>query len=380
MAAQLCIRFINVEKNEFQIRVNVVFPILISRITNHDESKGGKFVKLRTKDDDDDIDEENLTEEEIEGLLKIKDHQLIQYQNCVLKIFETFENILIDPTFSENIDELAYECQTLLAYDHVWVRLNSAKILQFIISTTNVKIIEDILSAGEDALDVDGSVHRSFIYNNPRLEIKSLIIDHCSQLFPGDTDTELTDQVMKNILLLSNFLKNISFDEPLSIISILRRIRFVIHAEVAKAPHSITLRSACFNWISAFVTMLNIEQVKHLAEMILTPLVREMSEEDTTIDPQLRQLALKVGNKIKKRLGEDNYNIWRSKIQLKLMRKRADRRKELAQEKINDPERAEHRRVGIQMRKKQSKKRKLDVIRGKAVPTKRKRKTIDDLF
>lgn len=106
-----------------------------------------------------------------------------------------------------------------------------------------------------------------------------------------------------------------------------------------------------------------------------------MSEDDKNIDPKLRQLAIKVGTQIKNRIGEDEYNLLRSQLQTKLMIKRAERKKEIAQIKVYDPVRAAMRKKGEQERKKTAKKRKIDVMKGRALPKKKKiKKDIDDLF
>lgn len=113
--------------------------------------------------------------------------------------------------------------------------------------------------------------------------------------------------------------------------------------------------------------------------------MREMSEEDQNIDADLRQLALRVGSRLRKRIGSDVYDKLRSSAQMKLMIRRADRKKIIAQEKIHDPVRAAKRKVAMQERKKSAKKLKASVMRGKTVDLKqklkkRKRKAEDNLF
>lgn len=123
--------------------------------------------------------------------------------------------------------------------------------------------------------------------------------------------------------------------------------------------------------------------VTKLAPTLLTPVVREMSEEDKNIDAKLRQLALKVGNAIRTKIGDDAYNLLRSQLQTKLMIKRAERKKLIAQVKVNDPARAAMRKHGEQQRKKVAHKRKMDVLKGRALPKKKKVKRNaddDDMF
>lgn len=110
-----------------------------------------------------------------------------------------------------------------------------------------------------------------------------------------------------------------------------------------------------------------------------------MSEDDQNIDTELRQLAMRVGSRFRKRIGSDVYDKLRAGAQMKLMVRRAERRKIIAQEKIHDPIRAAKRKVATQERKKSAKKLKTGVMRGKAADVKqklkkRKRKAEDDLF
>lgn len=122
-----------------------------------------------------------------------------------------------------------------------------------------------------------------------------------------------------------------------------------------------------------------------LGASLLSALVREMSEEDQNIEPDLRQLALRVGSRLRKRISSDVYDKLRAAAQMRLMVRRAERKKLIAQEKIHDPVRAAKRKVAIQERKKSAKKLKASVIRGKTADVKqklkkRKRKAEDDLF
>lgn len=129
--------------------------------------------------------------------------------------------------------------------------------------------------------------------------------------------------------------------------------------------------------------MLPTENVRKLAPTLLAPLVREMSDDDKNIDPKLRQLALKVGNAVRQQIGDEPYNLLRTQLQTKLMIKRAERRKIVNQVKVLDPHRAALRKEGEKARKRVAHKRKMDVMKGRALPKRKKvRRTDeeDDLF
>lgn len=120
--------------------------------------------------------------------------------------------------------------------------------------------------------------------------------------------------------------------------------------------------------------MLSVDALTRLAPTLLQALVREMSEEDQNVDPKLRQLALRVGSRLRKRIGSETYDKVRNVVQTKIMVRRAERRKDVAQEKIHDPVRAAKRKAGIQERKKAAKRLKTAVLRGKAPDVKQKLK------
>lgn len=125
------------------------------------------------------------------------------------------------------------------------------------------------------------------------------------------------------------------------------------------------------------VTLISTEQVEKFSYTLLTPLVREMSEEDQNIDARLRKLACRVGDAVRAQIGDDEYNLIRAKIQKKLLLKRAERKKSVAIEKISHPVQAAMRKKGIQDRKKLAKRKNFDPLRIHS-KTKKKKKDLFD--
>lgn len=162
------------------------------------------------------------------------------------------------------VDEIAYESQKLLAYEHVWVRMNAAKALDIILSRLDVERVQQTLisgrpSAREESDEDEDAIRMDFIYSNPRQQLKSLCLDLCAQLLPEVTDDEMAGQVTKNLLYIANLLKVVTLEKQeaaedgeeesdgeakaINLLWLIRRMRYVVHAEVAKAPHSIVLVS-----------------------------------------------------------------------------------------------------------------------------------------
>jgi len=325
---------------------------------------------------------------------KAIDHELIQIQNCILKILEyCSEELFNNGDLNSTVDEMAYESQKLLGYEHDWVRLNSIKILSYVFSHIDCDLIGKLLLKQAEV----NETNLTFLHMTPESDLKSLLLDLCAQMIPDQTSESMTEEIMKIFLLAANILKivplkNIKKEKEeivevngvdycsINLNWLVRRMRYIVQAELSKAPHSCVLRTSVFNCFEGFIALLDIDTINKLAFNILSPLIREMNEDDQNIDSKLRQLALRVGSKLRKRIGSDIYDKIRTEVQTKLMIKRAERRKEIAVQKIVDPIRAAKRKQGVQERKKVAKKRKMDIIKGKVEAKKKRKRKADDDF
>lgn len=127
------------------------------------------------------------------------------------------------------------------------------------------------------------------------------------------------------------------------------------------------------------IELMSTEVMGKLAYSLLAPLVREMSEDDQNVNARLRNVAIRVGDAIRSKIGDDEYNMLRAKIIQKLMIRRAERKKVITMEKISDPVRAAQRTQGIRERKKVSKRKRQETFKTNAAP-KKKRKMVDHDF
>ncbi|EDW01413.1 GH20469 [Drosophila grimshawi] len=413
LASVLLSRFVQAERAGFAERLHVVLPPLVNVLNLGDADAGGKFVRAPGREPLE-VDESNLpkkrrhkqssratdgdlllTELDTGALMEQQqrniDHQLIQLQYCLLKIFEHCgEAVITDPELASTVDELAYGSQRLLGHEHNWVRCNAAKML------TQILLHYDYAYVGQQLVGVkreqsEDVKELEFIYAQPAQDLKSLVLDLCAQVIPGETAQEMIDEIVKLLLFVAHMLRDVPFSikqeptdaeqseqlPPASKINLnwlVRNIRILINKEVSKAPHDTTIRTALFTLIEGLSTLLSVDAVARLAPSLLQALVREMSEEDQNVDPDLRQLTLRVGSRLRKRIGAETYDKQRNVVQTKLMVRRAERRKTVAQEKIHDPVRAAKRKAGMQERKKVAKRLKTAVVRGKAPDIKQKLK------
>lgn len=196
---------------------------------------------------------------------KALDHELIQMQYCLLKIFDYCSAELFKTEELSNlIDELAYESQRLLAHEHNWVRCNAAKIISHIIGSFDFPLIGRKLAQIHSEEDEAKKIKLDFIYLNPEYDIKSLVLDLCAQMIPGDTAQPMIDEIVKIFLYIATMLRDVPFkvkkerdeeeeEEPqedhkesltkINLNWLLKNIRFLINKEVAKAPHSTSIVS-----------------------------------------------------------------------------------------------------------------------------------------
>lgn len=249
LAAMLCSRFVAVEKAKFVKRIEQVLPLLIDTLPLSQHKGPGQYVLLpnvEKNDSDDDELDENKAELKQNQRERSKDHQIIQVTNTILKILESYQSAT--SAFAKCIDQLAYESQKLLAYEHVWVRINAAKILGLILGQIDVVRLK--LAFSTDDTDESGL---QFLFKNPSVELKSLCLDLCAQLVPEATDEDMADEAVKNLLYVANMIKDISLekqnsieDKIINLYWLIRRMRYVIHAEVAKTPHITILVSLVF--------------------------------------------------------------------------------------------------------------------------------------
>lgn len=189
------------------------------------------------------------------------DHQVIQLQYCLLKIFEHCgETLLSDQELAPTVDELAYASQRLLAHEHNWIRCNAAKLLTLILAHYDYAYVGQQLLGIKCEKAEDVKV-LEFIYAHPAQDLKSLVLDLCAQVIPGETAQEMIDELVKLLLFVAHMLRDVPFSiklegegdqketkgTPVGKINLnwlVRNIRFLINKEVSKAPHDTSIVSS----------------------------------------------------------------------------------------------------------------------------------------
>lgn len=376
MAAQLCIRFVNAEGKEFVKRIPAILPLLVGSLTNvksedemETETEVGKFVRIKQQQYELDQDDEETTNEQT-GI----DHHLIQTMSAIIAIYELNEGTIKDEAFRESVNAIGYHCQYLISHDHIWVRLRALKIINLMVKSLDMKEIQEIILKNEE---VERTEDDNRLFLHAKSELRAVVFDMVVQIKP-EVDSDLLAAIMENLLEISNIITCVPIEDKVNdkrdfnLLWLIRRLRYSIHAEIAMTPALFPLRKTIFLFIESLVAIINKETMSKLASSVLTPLMREMVEGEHVID-ELKQVAIRVGNKVKSKIGHVVYDQVRVELQSKMLRKRVDRRKALAQDKINNPVKAATRAIFKQLKKTEVKKRKRQSLQdGIFLPKKRR--------
>ncbi|CAG9786029.1 unnamed protein product [Diatraea saccharalis] len=138
-------------------------------------------------------------------------------------------------------------------------------------------------------------------------------------------------------------------------------------------------RTSIFTAWMHVISSLEQEDLYKVIDVILPPIVRELSVGDVGAPASpVKQLAGRLGKKLRRKIGDIEYSKLVAEVQTKLNVKRAERKKILLQEKVNNPEKAAKRKLLLKEKKRQAKKIKLEMMHGKRPrPKKRKAEDVD---
>ena len=178
MAAQLSIRFVNVEREDFKNRLDSILSLVSGKLLllSSDISEG-RFVKINLDQGDDKTDEDKQKE---------RDHSLIQMLNLIDKITIHCASSMKNKKFVNDFDEIGQQCQAFLAYPHAWVRIRAAKVIGALLTAVDTKELEAYVKENKD--------DRGFIYYESEDTLRSLVLDLCAQYTPN-VDKEMAEQV-----------------------------------------------------------------------------------------------------------------------------------------------------------------------------------------
>lgn len=361
MAAHLCGIIILVEKSSFESKIPVLLPLIYSQFGLDDNNQPGRFVLLKR----DSESTENPQKE------RARDHLYFQILQMLLKLCAQC------PQFLKNMQEvetLATYVQTLLAHPHEWVRLAAAQFLGFVVASIDVDRLTELIIT-------NNTNEVGYLYSDPRNSVKSLTLDLCSQLQPGNIREDFAQQIIKILVFIARVLEKIPItseedDSPkLNLLWLTKRMRKIVNTEIVLASTSGTLRNEVFKWIAGVCTVLNEANITSVLHHLLAPIVRELLTKNEG-NAHLRGLAKEVSNLIKQKVGLSVYSSVLSKVQRQLSVKRAERKRTRNQLAVTDPDIYAKKKIRQHEKKKLTKKRKREEMKGVKKNFK-KRKVVD---
>ncbi|XP_014218857.1 small subunit processome component 20 homolog [Copidosoma floridanum] len=379
LAAEVCGLFLAAEEDKFESRLEKVLPLISKQFCPNDGP--GRFVRTQNEVNN------NFDE-------RSKDHHLIQVLELLVDICTKCPKFVTDPKYKEYMNNYAEFCQHFLRHPHLWVRVRATRFFGYVFVTADENKVIHLLNNSQDC-DPDDD----FLYVDPNDKLRTLIEDFRQLLLP-ETEFEhyerriidnLNDLIVSHLVFIAKLLKGknvnhkdvkhdknvesngVDADEKkdVSLTWLVKKMKEYINRELARHPKSTTIRIAVFKWIAGVIGKLGMDNVKQYLPDFMLPLVREFrSGEDT-----LKTVAKEVLQIIKKNLPLDEYTGLLNKVTQNLDVRKARRKQEISKLAVVDPERAAKRKIAWQQKKKVSKKRRMEIMKGKkSGKIKRKRK------
>ncbi|KAK2714978.1 hypothetical protein QYM36_009836 [Artemia franciscana] len=352
IAIQLSSIFIEADGPSFESRLKDFLPIL--EILLNDESNG-------------DIE---------------KDQLLIQSLVTATKLFT------VNPTLvtSSATVQVWQSIQKHLLHSQVRVRLLSARLIGLLFAAFTPEGIVEYISCKK-------SSKKMTVFDPPVDRLRALALDCSEQLIPPDVDSDIAEQTIKNLLFLFKVAARLGkhssqVDEETSEKRIfgvrwyIKRIRKEINSEVVENPEATVKRIAAFHFYAA--ALLDLHQIhgyKAVLEYLPTVLpciLREINSSEDKSSHELSELATlakESGEFMKQLVGHEAYTEILVSCRKVLQKKKMTRKVEKSQLAVTNPKIAARMRVKKQANKKEAKKKKNALIRGKVM----KRKKLKDV-
>ncbi|KAF6203330.1 hypothetical protein GE061_003748 [Apolygus lucorum] len=363
LAAQLIGLFVVCEKEEFENRLKELIPLVVEGfLTEGNTQKSGRFVRAPKV-----IDEQ----EETSTADRDKDHFLFQLLQSTVKIATHCPAFLSKEEYTADLESIADYSTHLLGHPHQWVRHSAVQLIGLVV--TSYKPSEVAAVANDPSLEKSG-----FLMSDTKSRLKSLAHDVIAQLIPSeDINDKFLMQCMKLLTYLTEIVKDIqvSEDSVLSLLWLVRMVQKMINYEVVHSPSSTIVRTMAFNYSAAVSLKLNKEELSGIAFHLLKPISRQLNVDE---DGDLKKAAREASGYIRKKIGADAYNEAMAKLSHLMDVRRAERKKQRSQLMVTDPERAAKRKIDKNLKKRESTKKKIKMMKMQTYKRKKKKDPLLD--
>ncbi|CAF0872294.1 unnamed protein product, partial [Didymodactylos carnosus] len=367
LASQLIIRFIEVDKENFDQYVNDIFDFIQREFEIENNS---------IQDDDD--------------LQRFYDHYFYNLLNILLKISIECENALhLKQLRSKWLLLLKIIDEKFLLHPHLWIRLITTQLLGIFFSASQPTYMAEKIhrfqgissSTKSQQLNTEPLfLHYILLDKSPITKIQRLCICSCSQLKPSGISQELSEQVTKNLIYLSKIalhyellINDDNDKEEICSIIVARCCRLATF-ESTKHPTETSRRSSILKWMAALALEHGTHIIKYLKQL-LSIIEREIERISITDDKtSLKTLATDVFDVFKKYIGLHIVTETYAELVTERRTKRFERKQKSAVMAINQPEivyrkkrKKQTKRIGLGKKKRtkqQSGKKQQTIING----------------
>ena len=377
MGCQACGMFVEVEGANFESRFVEVLPLI------QQQMDPGRFS---TKDDDgkeeaeEEEDEENkvkVVEEESPEVVEQRDLHLLALLNLTGKMMREV-NLVQNTQFLDDVDAIWQHLLQHQLYPHHQVRLAACQLAGHFFSawdpkdvaenhTTDFVVNGDEVAAAKtppkDRFSVgqtgsgkdDNPLRQSYFIVNRLSLVQTFGKAFVGQLQTANLEDVLATQVVKNLLYLARLAEALGQTEEL--VWLAKRLVREVNYEVIKSLGVTVKRSYVFKWVAAVAVTLNKDFVAAILPIVLPVLQRELTFEG--LEEGFKTLVTEVVGLLKKQVGAEVFTAAYASAHQMRVTKKDVRKRQLAAEKVTDPDIAARKKIRLNLKKREAKKRKI---------------------
>lgn len=158
---------------------------------------------------------------------KFYDQYLFNILTLLMKIFKECK-VYSNSKYCEISNKIYDQVKLYLTYEHSWVRLVSCQLFGQLFSNFTI-----------DELVASDKSYFKYSTNDYYVKIRDLIDSFCSQLHSPILDTEIADQVVKNLAFMAKLINKYPFNEPNEVINHEINMEWLIKKVIKEANYEL---------------------------------------------------------------------------------------------------------------------------------------------
>ncbi|XP_071112967.1 small subunit processome component 20 homolog [Haliotis cracherodii] len=360
LASQVCGLFVEVEKTNFEHRLADVLPLI-----------------QQQADPDRYVEKEGDREFEL-------DHCLYSLLVNISKLLNNC-HILRNKKYTEDMNTIWEHVQHHLLYPHAWCRLTACQLFGQLFSAWPLDDVQSLLESGQS---------EDYLLTDTRQKMRGLTQSFITQLQSDHLTEDLINQIVKNMLYVGKVIKLLpsSEEDPagleeepeesggstkvkqgLSVKWIIKRMVREAHHEAINNTKVTLKREGIFKWLAAVCLEQDKSGLQDILRIVMPALHREMTTQ-ANADSSLKTLAQEVMDLLKRLVGVEVFSQVYATVQQTRAEKRAGKKRMKAVEAVSRPDVAARKKIRKYEVRKESRKRKIQMMKTGKNPKKLKLK------